>query len=165
MGLNKMRKCLNKIQRKILKSPLYAVEDSKSKDIDDCFLKEPIYGGLVSMVQPASLPQLRSLLHVNVMKRRHGPWCCAILILLLRETRGRHINKYIIQAVNSVRKLKRKIWIWGVGLSRLKNLTMKRNLGTDGMAWRMKAVLHKLNGWSFSGTHDGKRGLIPNAVL
>lgn len=52
-----------------------------------------------------------------------------------------------------------------MGLSRLKNLTMKRNLGVDGMAWRMKPVLHKLNGWSFSGTHDEKRGLIPNTVL
>lgn len=163
--MNKMRKCLNKIQRKILKSPLYAVEDSKSKDIDDCFLKEPICGGLVSTIQPANFLQPRSFPDtVNVMKRRHGPCCCGILILLLRETRSRHIKKHIIQAVNNVRKLKRKIWIWGVGLSRLKNLTTKRNLGVDGMAWRMKPVLHKLNGWSFSGTHDGKRGLIPNTV-
>lgn len=52
-----MRKCLNKSQKKTLKSPLYAVEDSKSKDIDDCFLKEPICAGLVSIVQLANLPQ------------------------------------------------------------------------------------------------------------
>lgn len=55
--MNKMRKCLNKSQKKTLKSPLYAVEDSKSKDIDVCFLKEPICGGLASIVQRANLPQ------------------------------------------------------------------------------------------------------------
>lgn len=115
--MNKMRKCLNKIQKKTLKRPLYAVEDSKSKDIDDCFLKEPICGGLVSTVQLANLPQPRSFLDtVNVINRRHGPCCCGILILLVRETRSRHINKYIIQAVNNVRKVKRKsgFGVWGL---------------------------------------------------